>query len=374
MGNDTQVKSIRWPQLASLASLYASVVIGWIAYYNYQPILLEQFNLDGYTLYLFIVQGIILVVTPPIAGRLGDKYRKRAGHRLPIISAGISFAAMVFMAVAFTLFVNPAPGLFMTLLLPGAITLWLISMSIFTSPAISTVELFAPKEKLPSAMAIITLVSGLIYAIEPVIIDVINFLGAPITFAAGGVAVGVSGYFLTKNSKKIFDNLPKEEVNDDKKEKSDFGVIIILGFSIGIITSLLFNLFPDRFEVAMDYLFGREVSGDLVTTIILAASALMAVPMGKLAEKLGLHSSVQLGVIMVFICTLGILFMENDLLMIFLMIGFALSYTLTSVSLLPLAIQGIGIRNKVLGVGFFYAGFEFPNSIIEAYLVSIGAF
>jgi len=96
-----------WKQLWSLAALYASVVIGWIAYYNYQPKLLEQYNFTDLTLFLFISQGIILTITPLIAGKLGDRFRQSAGHRLPIISAGISFAAMIFMAVAFTLIVDP---------------------------------------------------------------------------------------------------------------------------------------------------------------------------------------------------------------------------------------------------------------------------
>ena len=250
---------ILWPQLASLGGLYASVVIGWIAYYNYQPILLESFNLTQFTLPLFIIQGIILVVTPPIAGRLGDKYRKRTGHRLPIISAGISFTAMIFMAVAFTLFVNPNPGLFTTILIPTAVTAWLVGMSIFTSPAISTVELFAPSEKMPTAMAVITVISGLIYAIEPVIQDVINYLGAPFTFALGGVAVGISGYFLKSNSNEVFDKLSSQAAAEEEKSsagKSDFPMVIVLGFALGLITSMLFNLFPDRFQVAFDSLLG----------------------------------------------------------------------------------------------------------------------
>ena len=54
-------------------------------------------------------------ITPPIAGWMGDRYRKKSGHRLPIIAMGISFAAMIFMTVAFTLIINP-PEAFLFLL------------------------------------------------------------------------------------------------------------------------------------------------------------------------------------------------------------------------------------------------------------------
>jgi MFS family permease len=109
-----------------------SIVIGWIAYHNYQPKLLVQFNYTQYTFWLIVVQGIILFLTPPIAGKIGDRFRFKAGHRIPIISSGISFAAMVFMAVAFTLLSNP--GEVIRWILPLLIVLWLIAMSIFTSP------------------------------------------------------------------------------------------------------------------------------------------------------------------------------------------------------------------------------------------------
>src|ERR1700754_4175908 len=104
---DNQSESIQWKQIWSLAALYASIVIGWIAYHNYQPKLLVKFNFTDFTFPLTVTQGIILVITPMIAGRIGDRYRFQQGNRLPIISTGISFAAMIFMAVAFTLLGNP---------------------------------------------------------------------------------------------------------------------------------------------------------------------------------------------------------------------------------------------------------------------------
>jgi hypothetical protein len=203
-------KDILWKQLLSLTLLYASVIIGWIAYYNYQPILLAKYSFKDLTLFLFITQGIILVITPMIAGRLGDKFRVKAGQRLPIISAGVSFAAMIFMATAFTLLTDPGP--IFRWILPGLIVLWLFSMALFTSPAISTIEIFVPAKKLPTAMAMLTIVYGLLYAIEPVIVNIINAIGAPLTFVVGGVAVFLSGLLMKNNTKYMLDVPPKTEV------------------------------------------------------------------------------------------------------------------------------------------------------------------
>src|SRR5690606_20439456 len=136
--------AINWKVMGSLVALYASIIIGWIAYEQYQPKLLVQFGFTEFAGVLAIAQGIILTMTPPIAGRLGDKFRISRGHRFPVISLGINFAAMVFMAVAFTLIGNP--GEVLKWALPVLIILWLVAMSIFTSPALSTIETFIPIE------------------------------------------------------------------------------------------------------------------------------------------------------------------------------------------------------------------------------------
>src|SRR5688572_16249349 len=125
--NDSQ---IQWKQLWSLAALYASIIIGWIAYQNYQPKLLVQFQFTDFAFFLAVSQAIILVITPPVAGLLGDRFRFEKGHRIPVISSGISFAAMVFMAVAFTLFTSPGEDF--RWIIPVLIVLWLVAMSIFT--------------------------------------------------------------------------------------------------------------------------------------------------------------------------------------------------------------------------------------------------
>lgn len=45
-------ESIEWRQLLSLTSLYGSIIIGWIAYYRYQPKLLVQFSFTDFSFLL----------------------------------------------------------------------------------------------------------------------------------------------------------------------------------------------------------------------------------------------------------------------------------------------------------------------------------
>jgi len=360
--------SIQWKQLWSLAALYGSVVIGWIAYQNYQPKLLEKFHFTDFSFLLMIFQGIILVVTPLFAGRLGDRYRFKQGHRIPIITTGISFAAMVFMAVAFTLFSDP--GEIFKWVLPILIVFWLIAMSIFTSPALSTLELFTPVDKLPRAMAILTIVANLIYAIEPVIVDIIDYLGAPVTFMAGGGVVFLSGYALKKNSLTLF------KLHDNKEERpiaaitfdtqrSRFGYIFFLGLALGFPTTIMFNIFPELLgEKLGALLYGT--SGKIMLVYILVLSALMSLPLSNLVNKLGLKRSFWWSLALIMISVASVLIFQSAPVVLMMTILFAFMFTSLSVSSLPLAIGQSNYYQKVFCVGIFFSGVALPGGILEA--------
>lgn len=356
---------ICWRQLGSLAALYGSVIIGWIAYKNYQPKLLVQFQFTDFTFLLMFAQGAILTLTPMIAGRLGDRYRFKNGHRLPVISAGISFAAMVFMAVAFTLLANP--GEIFKWVLPILIILWLVSMSIFTSPALSTMELFTPVDKLPYAMAILTITGNLLYAIEPVIVDVIEFLGAPVTFMLGGAVVFISGYALKQNSLELFRvNGGKEDDNSKSTGSgSPYGFILFTGLSVGIATAILFYLVP---KIAGSYLRPLlPIDGTSLTVAMLVISALSSWPVGNLVNRFGIVRSFWIGMVCVFISATAICFVTTAVFVILILIVFSLAFTTLSVSGLPMAIKSASYSEKVFCVGIFFSGVALPEAAYDAF-------
>lgn len=363
--------SIQWKQLWSLAALYGSIVIGWIAYQNYQPKLLEKFQFTDYSFPLMVFQGIILVVTPPFAGRLGDRYRFERGHRIPIITAGISFAAMVFMAVSFTLFTNP--GEIFKWILPILIVFWLIAMSIFTSPALSTLELFTPVDKLPRAMAILTIVANLIYAIEPVIVDIIDYVGAPLTFFAGGTVVFISGYALKKNSLTLFKLSDNKEKHSERPlaaitldtQKSRFVYIFFLGLALGLPTTIMFNIFPDLLSAKLgDTLSG--MSGKVMLVNILVLSALISLPVSSLVNKIGLQRSFWGSFVLIMICVMSVFFAQSTVALLIICVAFAIMFTSISVSSLPLAMSLSNYYDKVFCVGIFFSGAAVPSGILEA--------
>lgn len=367
---DAEMATIQWKQLWSLAALYGSIIIGWIAYENYQPKLLVQFQFTEFGFLLYVVQGFILILTPIYAGKLGDKFRFKNGHRLPIISSGISFAAMIFMAVAFTLFSEP--GEVFKWILPILIIFWLVAMSIFTSPALSTLELFTPVEKLPKAMAVLTIVANLIYSLEPVIVDIIDFLGAPVTFMVGGVIVFVSGYALKQNSLGLFKLSGGNEAKPMMAfkldtQRSQYLSIFFMGIVLGLATTILFNVLPDVLEKSLGVLF-NNLSGNLILVIVLVISAIISLPVSAKVNGFGLERSFQVSSIITLVSmTLILLFPYTWMVSIMIMI-FAFAFTLLSVSSLPLAIQKSNYYEKVFCVGIFFSGVALPDGIIEAVL------
>jgi MFS family permease len=359
---------IQWPQLLSLAALYSSIIIGWIAYYNYQPILLQAYRFQNLSFLLIIAQGIILVVTPIIAGKFGDKYRFTKGHRIPIITAGISFAAMIFMAVAFTLISNPNDTF--RWIFPFLIIFWLFGMSLFTSPALSTVELFTPIDKMPRAMAILTIASNLIYALEPVIVDIINTLGAPATFVLGGVLVSLSGYALKKNSLKLFKgtNEGVSTLEEKKKTSSSYGLILLSGIVVGVVTTVLFNLLPGSLYAQFSGPYSFLPEGKWILVAILALSAVLSLPASNVVTSIGVTRSFKITAISSLL-TLMLLFFSGSLVVsVILLAVFVASFASLSVSALPLALNHAGFSQKVLCVGIFFSGVEIPNGILEIVL------
>jgi MFS family permease len=362
-----QSDAIHWKQLWSLASLYASIIIGWIAYQNYQPKLLIQFGFTDFAFFLAVSQAIILVVTPPIAGKMGDRFRFEKGHRLPVISSGISFAAMVFMAVAFTLFSNP--GEIFKWALPVMIVLWLVAMSIFTSPALSTVELFTPVDKLPKAMALLTIVANLVYAVEPVIVDIIDYLGAPVTFIAGGVVTLASGYAMKKNSLGLFKQTGNKEVAPDRNKSkttfSSYAFIFVLGIILGIGTTVMFNIFPDVLSTKLASIVG-EAEGKLILVGILLLSAILSWPISTYINKYSMDSVFWTSAALIGLSIGGILLFDVSWVVFALVVLFTVMMTSLSVSSLPLAINRAGFYDKVLCVGIFFSGVALPEGIFES--------
>ncbi|MCU0391030.1 MAG: MFS transporter [Thermoflexibacter sp.] len=357
-------RSINWQQLFSLGALNAAVVISWIAYHNYQPKILEKFEVSDLALFMTIAQAIILVCIPPIAGLVGDYMIRKNGNHFVVMTVGISVTAMVFMAVAATTAGNPVESL--KLILPFMIVIWLISMNIFHSPANSMLELFAPAHQLPLAMSVLTLITELLYALEPVVVYIVDSIGASLTFVLGGVLLVISGWYFKHTTKNV--QLSRDSSNDDNYNEDHFAKIIIVGLAFGLANAILMNIFPSLLEEKVSIFASKSLEGKQYASIILAISALCAIPVSNYVQKIGVKRSLMIGLGFAFSFITAIFASEIQVLTIAACIFFAISFSIVAVSSFPFVLENVSKRNITFGAGLFFGSFEVADGLMNIFM------
>lgn len=365
-GTNTVMK-INWSQIWSLAGLNAAVVISWIAYHNYQPKVVEGFGLKELSFFLVVAQAFVLVIIPPIAGIIGDYMIKKNGKRFIVFTVGAGVTAMVFMAVASLVQVGPTPEVKMVL--PIMIVIWLISMNIFHSPANSMLDLFAPSKDLPMVMAVITMTTELLYALEPIVINLVDFLGGSLTFVTGGVLLIVSGYFFLRTTKSISnEDLAKGHVGSSEIRKNNYFPVILVAMTFGVITAFIMEHFPTILAEKLPSYQSATFGGNYFSSIILGIAALMALPASRIIGQIGLLQSIVVSTLVAAASILIILFGQNQNLTLIMCVLLACAYSLLSVSSFPFTLKNLSARNITFGVGLFYGFHELASGLFTILL------
>lgn len=353
-----EVKS-GWNQIYSLMALNAAIVISWIAYHNYQPKVLQLFNFQELSFFLVVAQAVILVFIPVVAGWFGDYMIRKNGNYFIVTTVGISVTAMVFMAVAFV--VGSTNMINLTAALPVMIIIWLVSMNIFHSPANSMLDLFAPARRLPAAMAMMVMTTDLLYAFEPVVVDLVDWMGPVITFAFGGVLLIVTGYIFRKTTQNV--NFSRASEEADAKE-SNFMAVIGAGLVFGLVYAVVKNYMAGWLLAKSDISLPMHTSG-LFVSIVLITAAIAAWPLSFQVDKIGLSKSVLIGLLGATL-SLGLVYiipMEYPALVFALLAGVFLS--LASVAAFPFAIHNLSAKSITIGTGIFFGCFELAEGIIS---------
>lgn len=352
-----------WKQIFSLGALNAAVVISWIAYHNYQPKVLEKFEITDLELFMKVAQAIVLVFIPPIAGIIGDYFIRKNGNHFVVFMVGISITAMVFMAVAFSVSGNPLESL--KVILPLMIVIWLVSMNIFHSPANSMLELFAPAHQLPLAMSVLALITELLYALEPIVVDIIDSIGATTTFMTGGVLIFVSGVVFRRSTKNI--NLRRE--TEFKEDHTDhFAKIVLCGLAFGLANAILMNVFPQILHEKLDIFTSESLKGKQYVSLILAVSAFAAIPISPLVNRWGTKKAVLIGLSITFMSVSLISISPFNLFTIGACLLFGLAFSLLAVSSFPFVLENVSRRHLTFGAGLFFGSFELVDGLMNIFM------
>lgn len=351
---------IRWTQVLSLLGLDLAILLSWMGYNEYQPRLVERFGYGRNAFAFLVVQTLIMVVTPPVAGYLTDRLLAHGGVRLVVVNLGIAMAAMVFMATA--LAVTGQPGAWITALFPVLIVLWLISMNIFHSPAISMLELYAPPNLLTAVASLFTLLAGLTAALEPSMTVLIDSLGAPLTFAAGGIAVFVAGSWFLRSSRNI--EVQRESDSAAAPETSEFALILAmgLGLGLGVGEAIMNDLLPRWIAVKGDLSPGYGPAGQ--SSFLYALSALVAWPLGMTGNRFTAEWLALIGGLGMLLLGSAAWLLPPPMAHAVLWI-FPAVYSALAVASLPVAFARLRPGHKVLGVGLLFSGVELAVGLVK---------
>ncbi|MEM9324745.1 MAG: hypothetical protein AAGA85_03780 [Bacteroidota bacterium] len=367
MSDDPAVtQDLKWPEVYSLAALNAAVVISWIAYHEYQPVLIEKFNFSGLVDFLIVTKAIVLVVIPPIAGLVADHFMRKNGKYFTIFTIGIGTTAMIFMIVATIIGSGPVSAI--RPLLPVMIVLWLIAMNVFISPANSMIEAFAPAQKLPIVMGVLFLVTELIYAVEPIIVELVRFFGDTLTFIVGGLLIAGTGFLFHRvSSDEVIQRKQQRLASSGKTSQNfiSFLVILLIGTILGTAKAFLVEFFPGHAESGVTSVgaYGQYISFGL-----LGFSAILGFLLSRRVVKLNLLKVIVQSTILMVIGILLMVFTTESVLLISGGVLTAVAFSMINISGLPYVINHLSIMHLTYGVGIFIGASEIVTGLMEVYL------
>jgi len=354
---------LKWREIYSLAALNAAIVISWIAYHEYQPILMEKLGITHLIDFMIIAKAIVLVTIPPLAGWLSDKILARNGKYLIVFTVGIGATAMVFMIVA-TL-IETSHMIDVTGIVPFMIVIWLICMNLFISPANSMIEAFAPAKKLPIVMGFLFLITELLYALEPVIVRLVQFFGDTLTFVVGGLLISGTGFLFHRiSSDEVLQRKAELLASDRVKNQAalSYSAILIVGFFLGVGKAFLIEFFPDHFA----FLFPKMGHyGDYISFGILGLCAIAGFLISKRISKVSLRKVIIISFLLLFVGVVGMLLAENLYFTIGAALVIASGFTMLNISGLPFAIQNLSVRHVTYGVGIYIGASEILTGLFE---------
>ncbi|NQZ75878.1 MAG: MFS transporter [Ekhidna sp.] len=355
--------SLKWKEVYSLAALNAAVVISWIAYHEYQPILMSNLGITHLVDFLIIAKAIILVTIPPLAGWLADRIMKKNGKHMIIFSVGIGATAMVFMIVATLIGTSHLAD--MSGIIPFMIVIWLISMNLFISPANSMIEAFAPAKQLPIVMGVLFLVTELLYALEPIIVSLVTFFGDTLTFIVGGVLIGGTGFIFHKVSgNEVLQRKTTLIQNDRVKNQSmlSYFAILIVGLLLGVGKAFLVEFIPEYFDDKFSSFF---MNGSIISFSLLGFCAIGGFLISRKMTKLDLRTVLVRSFVVLFIGISTLLFSGNVYLSLLATLLIGVAFTAINIGGLPFAIQNLSARHVTYGVGIYIGASEILTGLFE---------
>jgi MFS family permease len=342
-------QTINWQKVYAITLLNSAIVICWMAYHFFQPKILSQFGLEAAANTVNSGKAIVLVVVPPIAGFIADVLARKLGKNYLVFTIGVSLTALIFMASAYV-FLDVAPDQLKSYI-PLFMVLWLISMNIFYSPATGFILSAAGPKDIAWAIAMIVVVTNLLFAVLPYLMMVLELIGSSLTFVVGALLLVIASIYYFRVAKK--DEAPEQATSTEVKNS------FFIPFWVGLATGLIKVLTLVEFGNVTNTLFPAF---DLITLIFIAA-ALLAFPLCWWLEKSPWSYSFNISFFISLIVLLVAWIFPNWTTAIIAIIVLSASTAVVAVASFPYVITSVNKKQENLAVGIFLGAFSLPMSV-----------
>jgi hypothetical protein len=351
---------ILWKQVLGLALLLTAVVLCWMIYDFYQPLILTQLGFGHWVVGMAIFQGILGGLVEPWVGALSDRFANKIGDRLPQITVGITLAGLIFVLTS-TLLQVQLP-IVLRWIVPLLMTVWVIAMLIFRGPAIALLRQFAPTRELPVANGILTVVFGLAGAIGPLFLDLIQQLGMAWAFGLGAVLLVGGGVMLWVSQPRLqlpASNAAAKVLPVTMLSLSERSTIWLAGVGIGVLVNLLMRTAPSVLQPLLGWKPAYIVTG------ILLIGAIVTLPMEQVSQRIGWNRALFLSASWV---GLNLLLLHGGLARLSVPVtlvscGIALGWLF--VTQVPWALMVVPRDHAGFGVGLYFGGMGVATAIVS---------
>ncbi|MEP7195276.1 MAG: MFS transporter [Saprospiraceae bacterium] len=279
--------------LFSALSLHIVVLICWVAYTFYQPKLFMDFGFEDLSIQYENIQKILLVLIPPIAGFIADKYFGKKEKLLLFMLVSLMITACIFLASA-GIFINKSNPLIQYV--PVFMILWVIGMNIFYSPGLNIISQSAAQTGWSFASAVTGAATDIVLAIVPLLLIFFDTIGSVITFMLGGLLLILVSYLYFKSHQK---SIVLSEHLRSKFPFFNIGQALLIGICLGFIHHHILH------EIKFDLI---KLDHELVISILMLFSAAIIIYNHNKMHKYGY---VRLFIIGFVLCLLAYLLVHN---------------------------------------------------------------
>lgn len=339
-------KKILWIQVGSIAAVQASVTLTWVIYNLYFPLLLVEFGFSKeLAVTILLIENGIESIIEPVFGALSDRRHRLIGNKIPLILFGIILSSVLFILFpCLTIFGSEQSSSKLKLLLPILAIFWATAMAIFRAPTMSLLGRCAPKDKLPQAASILTLVAGVIGAFRLDAYGIILNLGTGFAFTLGSFSLLIAAFVLRQSNL----DSPIEQQNKPIKIPLLRSSLI---FTTGIWVSWSLRFIIPTVGESLKVQFGAG-NGKTAMTIFLILLGVAALFAGKIATKIGNFKTMLIGIVGTTVA-LVLLALSPSILPIGLLIIY-LSFVVNGA--IPFILSLLPQTSSGLGMGLYFGG------------------